>query len=153
MGQFVGAQDQRERLSAALDAIDEAHALLRETPSDEVGSGFRVQMAERLELQERVNRGLMYRVFGQLADPPDEIGSAPGLIDRLWARLRIPPKEVKRRIKVAARIRARRQLVGLPLEPELPAVAEAMEAGSIGEDHLRAITYAMDRLPSCTSAG
>ena len=37
------------------------------------------------------------------------------LIDSLWARLRIPPKEIKRRMKVAARIRPRRQLVGPPL--------------------------------------
>jgi len=31
-------------------------------------------------------------------------------------------------------------------------VADAVESGAIGEDHLRAITTAMDRLPSCTSA-
>ena len=84
--------------------------------SDEVGSAFRVQMAERLENQERTNRGLMYRMFGEIADPPDEVGLVADLIDSLWARLRIPPKEIKRRMKVAARIRPRRQLVGPPLD-------------------------------------
>ena len=88
---------------------------MRELSSDEVGSEFRVQMAERLEAQERTNRGLMYRMFGEIADPPDEVGLVADLIDSLWARLRIPPKEITRRMKVAARIRPRRQLVGPPL--------------------------------------
>ena len=76
MGEFINAQEQQERITAALEAIDDAHAVLRETPSDEVGSVFRVDVAERLETQERTNRGLMYRFFGQIADPPDEV--APG---------------------------------------------------------------------------
>lgn len=46
----------------------------------------------------------MYRVFGQLADPPDETGLVGGVVDSLWARLRIPVDEIKRRMKVAARI-------------------------------------------------
>jgi len=152
MAQFVGGQEQRDRIAAALAAIDDAHGVLRMTPSDEVGTEFRVQMAEQLETQERSNRGLMYRVFGQIADPPDEAGLVPVLVQRLAARLRIAPKEIKRRMKLAQRIRPRRQLTGPPLPPELPLVAEAVDAGTIGEDHLRAITYAMDRLPSCVSA-
>jgi hypothetical protein len=62
-------------------------------------------MAERLETQERTNRSQMYRMFGQIADPPDEHGFVPALADRLWARLRIPPKEIKRRMKLAGRLR------------------------------------------------
>ena len=62
---------------------------------------FGCEMAERLETQERTNRGLMYRVFGQMADPPDE--AVPVLAQSLSARLRIPPKEIKRRMKVAKR--------------------------------------------------
>ena len=124
---------------------------MRELSSDEVGSGFRVQMAERLEHQERTNRGLMYRVFGEIADPPDETAMVPIVKDTLWARLRITPNEIKRRMKVAARIRARRSVLGPPLPPELPRVAHAVAAGAIGEDHLRAITKAIDRLPSCVS--
>ena len=125
--------------------------MLRQTSSDEVGSAFRVEIAERLESQERTNRGLMYRVFGQIADPPDEAAMVPAVIDRLWARLRITPKEIRRRMKVAARIGPRRQLSGPAVGAELAVVAEAVEAGAIGEDHLRVITAAMDVLPSCVS--
>ena len=69
MGSFVGADEARERIDAALDAIDAAHDMLRDTPSDRVGNGFRVHVAARLETQERTNRGLMYRMFGEIADP------------------------------------------------------------------------------------
>ncbi|BBX04326.1 HNH nuclease [Mycolicibacterium moriokaense] len=152
MGEFTTGAAACERFRALLDVVDVAYAEMRELSSDNVGNEFRVDMAERLETQERTNRGLMYRVFGQIADPPDEIGLIDGLIDRLCARLRIPRNEIKRRMKVAARIQPRRQLTGPPLPPELPLVADAVTAGTIGEDHLREIEKAMDRLPSCVSA-
>ena len=63
MGSAISADEARERINAALDAIDAAHDLLRDTPSDLVGNTFRVDVAERLETQERTNRGLMYRVL------------------------------------------------------------------------------------------
>jgi hypothetical protein len=73
-----------------------------------VGNEFRVELADRLETQERTNRGLMYRVFGEIIDPPDEAGFVPVLADKLWARLRSAPKEIKRRM-MGGRIRARRR--------------------------------------------
>jgi hypothetical protein len=151
VGEFVTGAVAREQFHALLGQVDDAYATMRELSSDEVGSGFRVQMAERLEHQERTNRGLMYRVFGEIADPPDETAMVPIVKDKLWARLRITPNEIKRRMKVAARIRARRSVLGPPLPPELPRVAHAVAAGAIGEDHLRVITKAIDRLPSCAS--
>ena len=112
MGPFITGEAARERFRELFDQVDAAHDEMRALSSDGVGNEFRVQMAERLETQERTNRGLMYRVFGEIADPPDEAGFLPGTADRLWARLRISPKEIKRRMKLAARIRPRRQLTG-----------------------------------------
>jgi hypothetical protein len=147
----VGAEQARERISAALDAIDAAHHVLRETPSDVVGNNFRVEVAERLETQDRTNRGLMYRFFGEIADPPDGTGFVPVVRDMLWARLRITPKEITRRFKLAARIRPRRSLTGPPVQPELPELAAVVEAGAVGEDHIRAVCGAVDVLPACVS--
>ena len=65
MGQFVGGQVARQRFAVLLDAVDAAHREMAELSSDEVGNEFRVEMADRLETQQRCNRGLMYRVFGQ----------------------------------------------------------------------------------------
>ncbi|MBX7431695.1 13E12 repeat family protein, partial [Mycobacterium sp. Y57] len=61
-------------------------------------------------------------------------------------------REVKRRIKTAARITPRRQLAGPPLPAELAVVAQAVHNGALGEDHLRVILKTLGRLPSCTSA-
>ncbi len=151
MGPFVTGEAARQRLCALLDQVDGAYREMGELSTDEVGNRYRVEMAERLETQERLNRGLMYRVFGQIADPPEETAMVPDMIQRLCARLRIPPREIKRRFKLAAKIGPRRQLSGPPLPAQLPAVAEAVQSGAIGEDHLRAIIKTLDILPSCTS--
>ena len=151
MGRFVTGEAARERLCALLLQVDVAYREMRELSCDEVGTAFRVELAQRLEAQERVNRGLMYRVFGQIADPPDEAAMVPDVVQRLCARLRIPPREVKRRVKFAAKIRPRRQLTGPALPPRLPVVAESVKSGVLGEDHLKAITQTLDKLPSCTS--
>jgi hypothetical protein len=151
MGSFVGADEARERIDAALDAIDAAHDMLRDTPSDLVGNRFRVHVAARLETQERTNRGLMYRIFGEIADPPDEAGSTAQMRSALWERLRITPNEITRRFKLAVRIRPRRSLTGPPLEPELPHLAAAVEAGTVGDDHIRSVCQAIDVLPGCVS--
>lgn len=148
MGSAVGTEQARERINAALDAIDAAHDVLRNTSSALLGNKFRVNVAERLETQNRTNRGLMYRFFGEIADPPDESGAIAVVRSALWARLRITPNEITRRFKLAARIRPRRSLTGPVLPPELPSLAAAVEAGAIGEDHIRAVCRAVDVLPA-----
>ncbi|OBB92055.1 13E12 repeat family protein [Mycobacterium sp. 852002-40037_SCH5390672] len=151
MGPWLNAAQARERICAALDAVDAAHEVLRQTSSEVVGNAFRVDVAERLESQDRVNRGLMYRIFGEIADPSDEAGRVPVVRSTLWARLRITPKEVTRRFRLAARLRPRRSLTGAPLAAEFPALAAAVAAGAVGEDHIRAVCTAVDTLPSCVS--
>ncbi|HWS91694.1 MAG TPA: 13E12 repeat family protein [Mycobacterium sp.] len=151
MGCCAGAEEARERISAALDAIDAAQAVLRDTSSDVVGNKFRVEVAERLETQDRTNRGLMYRFFAEIADPPDGSECIPAERGMLCVRLRVTPREIVRRFKLAARIRPRRSLTGPPLQPELPELAAAVEAGAVGEDHIRAVCHAVDVLPACVS--
>ncbi|BBY07594.1 hypothetical protein MNVI_29120 [Mycobacterium noviomagense] len=151
MSRRVSAAQARERITPALGVIDAAHDVLRDTSSTVVGNKFRVDVAERLETQHRVNRGLTYRFFGELADPPDETGAVPAVRDMLWARLRITPKEITRRFRLAARIRPRRSLTGAPMPPELPELEAAIQAGTVGEDHIRAVCRAVDELPSCVS--
>jgi len=102
----MSVEQARERISAALDAIDAAHDVLRKTSSDVVGNDFRVDVAERLETQDRTNRGLMYRFFAEIAGPPDGSECTPAVREMLWARLRVTPRELVRRFKFAARIRS-----------------------------------------------
>jgi hypothetical protein len=82
-----------------------------------VGNAFRTEVAERLEGQQRVNRGLSYRMFGEIADPvdgPDDpaLPAEVKVRDLLWARLRITRGEVLRRFRIATGIRPRRTLTG-----------------------------------------
>lgn len=154
---FLTADAAREQLSADLDAIDAALARIRETSTDLVGNAFRITVAERLENQDRTNRGLSYRMLGEIVDPPDEVEgpalpSGVRVRELLWKKLRIIPAEVRRRVKLAARIRPRRSLTGPPLPPELPALADAVEAGDVGEDHVREVCKALDLLPNRVSA-
>jgi hypothetical protein len=93
MGSWASAEEAWERIGAALDAIDAAHAVLRDISSDVVGNEFRVDVAERLETQDRTNRGLMYRFFAEIADPPDGSECLPAVREMLWARLRITPRD------------------------------------------------------------
>jgi hypothetical protein len=151
MGGFVTGEAARARFDALAEQVDAAYAQMRELSSDEVSNAYRTQFVERLETQERTNRGLMYRFFGEIADPPDETAMMPALVNSLAARLRIAPGEVKRRMKTAARLCWRRQVSGAPLAPELPYIADAVAAGVIGEDHLQTIRKALDKLPSCVS--
>ncbi|WP_123023311.1 HNH endonuclease signature motif containing protein [Mycolicibacterium stellerae] len=144
---------QRDEIRAALDAVDTGYARLRAACSDSVGNAFRVEVAERLETQHRVNRGLMYRFFGELMEPPDgpddpDLPAGTVMSKLLWKRLRITTGEVKRRIALAARIRPRRTLTGPVLPPELPCLAAAVEAGALGDDHIRAVCGGIDLLPS-----
>jgi hypothetical protein len=151
----ITSEAARERMSTALDLIDDGLALLRETPSDTVGNKFRVEVAERLETQQRANGGMSYRMFGELFEPPD--GPDPNMVedaslrDMLWARLRITPAEIRRRARVAARIAPRRALTGPLLEPELPALAAAVANGLVGDGHIREVCRALDVLPAGVS--
>src|SRR5271167_4752895 len=151
MGSAISAGQAREQILAALDAIDAAHTAMRETSSALVGNTFRVTVAERLETQERANRGLMYRFFGEIADPPDEAGAIAVVRSALWQRLRITPQEITRRFKLAVRIRPRRSLTGPAVAPELAELAAAVAAGTVGDDHIKAICRAVDVLPACVS--
>ncbi|HUM00280.1 MAG TPA: DUF222 domain-containing protein, partial [Mycobacterium sp.] len=138
---------------AELDAVDAAYARLRTTCTDLAGNAFRIEVAERLETQLRTNRGLSYRMFGEIAAPvdgPDDPRLPAGVKvrDVLASRLRLTAGEVKRRFRVAARIRPRRSLTGPPVAAELPALAAAVEAGEVGDDHIAAICRALDVLPA-----
>ena len=155
MAPCITAQATRERLRAAMELIDTGLATLRDTPTDDVGTSFRVELAERLETQQRTALGLSYRMFGELFEPPD--GPDPAMVedvslrDVLWARLRITPAEIRRRARMAARIAPRRSLTGPLLQPELPELATAVEQGLVGDGHIREVCRALDVLPSSVS--
>lgn len=148
----------RARIHADLELIDAAYARLRGTSTDLVGNAFRVHIAEQLETLGRLNRGLSYRMFAEIADPadgPDDPALPSDVATRhlLGSRLRITAGEVRRRFRTAVRISPRRSLTGPALPPELPVLAQAVAEGAVGDDHIAAVTRALDVLPSAVSVG
>src|SRR5579875_1579963 len=97
-GSPISPDETRAQIRADLERVDAAYARLRETCTDLVGNAFRVELAERLETLNRVNRGLSYRVFGEIADPtdgPDDAALPAEVSTRhlLASRLRITSAE------------------------------------------------------------
>src|SRR4029079_1467038 len=94
-----GMVTQRDEIRAALDAVDAGYARLRAASSDSVGNAYRVEVAGRLARQPRVKRGLMYRVFGELIEPPDgpddpDLPAGTVISKLLWQRLRITSADI-----------------------------------------------------------
>lgn len=150
-GEPLTAEAVHALVRTELDAIDLAYDRLRSTCTDLAGNAFRIEVAERLETQHRINRGLSYRMFGEIEQPADGAGRVT-VRDALAARLRLTAGEVRRRFRVAARIRPRQSFTGPALPPELPDLAAAVASGEVGDDHIAAITRALDLLPSAVSA-
>ncbi|MFN8031695.1 MAG: DUF222 domain-containing protein [Mycobacterium sp.] len=155
--ELLTAEAVHRAVRAELDAVDAAYRRLRETCTDLAGNAFRIEIAERLETQLRTNRGLSYRMFGEIAAPVDgsddpRLPAGIKVRDVLAARLRLTASEVRRRFRVAARIRPRRSLTGPEIAPELPALAAAVEAGEVGDDHIAAVCRALDALPASVRA-
>lgn len=146
----LSTEDVHFLVRTELDAINAAYGRLRSTCTDLAGNAFRIDVAARLEDQQRINRGLSYRMFGEIAEPADRPVGVK-VRDVLAVRLRLTAGEVKRRFAIASRIRTRRSLTGQALPPELPALAAAIEAGDVGEDHIKAVCTALDRLPTAVA--
>src|SRR5262249_32254228 len=89
-------QEVHDVVRADLDLIDAAYDRLRSTGTDLAGNAFRIMIAERLEGQHRVNRGLSYRMFGEIAEPVDGVtmSAGPKVRDVLASRLRLTAGEV-----------------------------------------------------------
>src|SRR3954451_19905550 len=95
MGSFVTAEAARGRDRELSDHVEAAYGEMRTLPCDQVGNEFRAELPQRLENQDRTNRGMTYAVSGHIADPPDQTAMAPALVNNMAARLRLPPKDIK----------------------------------------------------------
>jgi hypothetical protein len=69
----------------------------------------------------------------------------------LTALLRITPGEAKARLAQARDLGPRRALTGEPLEPILPATADAVREGAISTGHVTVIAKTLDALPPTLS--
>jgi Domain of unknown function (DUF222) len=108
-------------------------------------------LAAAVELEAELSR-LQYRQLAVLAElnsrnVPGTLGLR-GLPDLIAAQLRCTRTEARKRAQAVERFGARRSLTGEPLDPMLPATAEAFGTGEIGPDHAAAIAEAVEAIPA-----
>ena len=126
-------------LHAAIDAFDEV---------DFAALGVRDLLKSLDGLETACRRAVAIAHTGAAAvgrNDRDALKAAPHAL--LADVLRITPAAARRRLRDAARLGGRTSLTGQPLPPELPATAEAWNAGTLDGEHLRTITTFVDELP------
>ncbi len=107
----------------------------------------RLALLEDCEWIRRCLPAVEHPLINQLAEQSDATELGGKLAQALADRLRITRAEASRRIHEAEDLSERRALNGEPLEPVLPATAEAQRTGAIGSAHVAVIRSFWHRLP------
>ena len=137
----------RDEIVEVLDALEADYKRALDLTFDVLTTPERLRVLERWEQMRRWQPAVEHALINQLAEQAGltELGGklAPVLADRL----RISRAEASRRMHEAEDLGERRALNGEPLEPVLPATAEAQRNGTIGGGHVAVIRSFWHRLP------
>jgi Domain of unknown function (DUF222) len=137
----------REEIVEVLDALRAAHKRARDLTFDVLTTPERLAVLENLEQMRRGQPAIEHALINQLAEQADPTELGGKLAPALANRLRISRAEASRRVHEAADLGPRRALNGEPLEPVLPATAEAQRNGELGAGHVAVIRSFFHRLP------
>jgi hypothetical protein len=143
-----GGVEDRERITAVLDALDAATRAVVDLTFDALTPRELVAVLARLEAVDRRTPTTGHRIIARLdaEAAPTDLG-ATSLREVLVGELRISRADAQRRIADAKTLGPRKGLTGQRLEPLLPRTAAAQAAGRIGADHVAAIRRFFDQLP------
>ena len=137
----------REEVVEVLDALEADYKRALDLTFDALTTPERLRVLERWEQLRRWHPVVEHPLINQLADQADATELGGKLAAALANRLRISRAEASRRIHEAAELGERRALNGEPLEPVLPATAEAQRNGDLGAGHVAVIRSFWHRLP------
>src|ERR1700733_5034087 len=137
----------REEIVEVFDALEAAHKRALDLTFDVLTTPERLRVLERWEQMRRWQPAVEHALINQLAEQADATELGGTLPSALADRLRISRAEASRRIHEAADLGQRRALNGEPLEPVLPATAEAQRNGELGAGHVAVIRSFWHRLP------
>ena len=122
----------REEIVGAFDALEADLKRALDLTFDVLTTPERLAVLERCEKMRRLLPVIEYPLINQVADQADATELGGKLSSALANRLLITRGEAARRIHEAADLGPRHALTGEPLEPVLPATAEAQRIGGIG---------------------
>jgi hypothetical protein len=137
----------REEIVAVFDGLDAYLKRALDLSFDALTTPERLALLGRCESVRRRLPTVEHPLINQLAEQASETELGGKLPFALAERLRITRAEASRRIGEAADLGSRRALTCEPLEPALPATAEAQRAGTIGPGHVTVIRNFYHRLP------
>src|SRR3984957_15610812 len=137
----------REEVVEGLDALEAEYKLALDSTFDALTTPERLRVLERWERMRRWQPAVEHALINQLAEQADATELGGKLAPALANRLRISGAEGSRRIHEAADLGERRALNGEPLEPVLPATAQAQRNGDLGAGHVAVIRSFFHRLP------
>src|ERR1700685_1697788 len=137
----------RDEIVEVLDALEAGYKRALDLTFDVLSTPERLRVLERWEQMRRWQPAVEHALINQLAEQagPAELGGKLAAV--LADRLRISRAEASRRIHEAADLGERRALNGEPLEPAIPATAEAQRNGDLGPGHVAVIRSFWHRLP------
>jgi hypothetical protein len=137
----------REAIVEVFDALEAELDRALELSFDALTTPERLAMLQRCEKIRRQLPAIEHPLINQIGEQADQTELGGKLPAALANRLRITRGEASRRIHEAADLGPRRAMTGEPLEPVLPATAEAQRAGRIGAGHVAVIRSFWHRLP------
>src|ERR1700729_2589030 len=137
----------REEVVGVFDALEAEFKRALDLRCDALTTPEHLAVLQRCERMRRWLPAIEHPVITQLSDQADEAELGGKLAGALANRLRITRAEASRRIHQAADLGERRALNGEPLEPVLPATAQAQRNGVIGFGHVAVIRGFFHRLP------
>jgi hypothetical protein len=137
----------REEVVEVFDALEAEFKRALDLRCDALTTPEHLAVLQRCERMRRWLPAIEHPMINQLSDQADPAELGGTLAGALANRLRITRTEASRRIHHAADLGPRRALNGEPLEPVLPATAQAQRNGVIGFGHVAVIRGFFHRLP------
>jgi hypothetical protein len=137
----------REEVVGVFDALRADFKRALDLRCDALTTPERLALLQSCEEIRRLLPAVEHPLINQLREQADATELGGKLAPALANRLRITRAEASRRIHEAADLGERRALNGQPLEPVLPATAEAQRNGIIGTGHVAVIRSFWHRLP------
>ena len=137
----------REEIVEVLDALEAGYKRALDLTFDVLTTPERLRVLQRWEQLRRWHPAVEHPLINQLAEQANATELGGKLAAALANRLRISRADAARRIHEAADLGERRALNGEPLEPVLPATAEAQRNGDLGAGHVAVIRSFLHRLP------
>ena len=146
----MNSADDHDRgpLVAGVDMLVAGLAMLEKASVDELTHPELLTQLDRLKSVTWALPAVEQRIVARLAAEADPKAlGATSLANALATRMRISPREARRRIADTEQLGPRRALTGELLEPRLTSTAAAQARGEIGPEHVRIIRKFFDALP------